>query len=66
MAHLPGGVCSTKGENPDADGLYAGWGRIEDNPKAVAELIGGNPVMATDGSGLMAVQLCKACRTMIG
>jgi hypothetical protein len=65
-AHLPGGVCSVRGENPDSSGLFEGWGRIEGVPNAVDQLIAGNPVMATDDSGLMAVSLCKSCRTILG
>ncbi|MGQ0632251.1 MAG: hypothetical protein ACT4P1_14610 [Sporichthyaceae bacterium] len=65
-AHLPGGACKVRGESADASGLYAGWGRIEGVPNVVAELISGNFVMATDGSGLMATRLCPACRTILG
>ena len=65
-AHLPGGVCKVRGENPDATGLFEGWGRIEGAPNAIAELISGNFVMATDGSGLMATRLCQSCRTILG
>jgi hypothetical protein len=65
-AHLPGGVCKVHGENPDATGLYEGWGRIEGVPNAVAELISGNFVPATDDSGLMATRLCPACKTILG
>lgn len=65
-AHLPGGVCKVRGENPDATGLFEGWGRIENTPNAVDELIQGNFVMATDGSGLMAIRLCQSCRTLLG
>lgn len=65
-AHLPGGVCKVRGENADATGLFEGWGRIEGAPNAVDELIRGNFVMATDGSGLMATRLCQACRTILG
>jgi len=65
-AHLPGAVCSVRGENPDPSGLFEGWGRIDGVPDAVAQLISGNPVMATDGSGLMATQMCKSCRTILG
>jgi len=65
-AHLPGGVCKVQGENPDATGLYEGWGRIEGVPNAVAELISGNFVPATDESGLMATRLCPSCKTILG
>ena len=65
-AHLPGGVCKVRGENPDATGLFEGWGRIENTPNAVDELIQGNFVMATDDSGLMAIRLCQSCRTLLG
>jgi hypothetical protein len=65
-AHLPGGVCKVRGESPDPTGLFAGWGRIEGAPNAVAELIAGNFVPATDGSGLMATRLCPSCKTILG
>jgi hypothetical protein len=65
-AHLPGGVCKVRGENPDATGLFEGWGRIEGVPNAVADLISGNVVPATDGSGLIAARLCQSCRTILG
>jgi hypothetical protein len=65
-AHLPGGVCKVRGENPDGTGLFEGWGRIKDAPNAIAELISGNFVMATDGSGLMATRLCQSCRAILG
>jgi hypothetical protein len=65
-AHLPGGICSARGENPDDTGLFEGWGRIEGVPNAVDQLISGNPVMATDDSGLMATRLCPSCRTILG
>jgi len=65
-AHLPGAVCNARGENPDASGLFEGWGRVEGVPNALDQLINGNPVMATDDSGLMATQLCKSCRTILG
>jgi hypothetical protein len=65
-AHLPGAVCNARGENPDATGLFEGWGRVEGVPNAVDQLINGNPVMATDDSGLMATSLCKSCRTILG
>lgn len=65
-AHLPGGVCKVRGENPDPTGLFEGWGRIENTPNAVDQLIQGNFVMATDGSGLMAIRLCQSCRTLLG
>jgi hypothetical protein len=65
-AHLPGAVCAVKGDNPDSSGLFEGWGRVEGQPNAVDHLIAGNPVMATDGSGLMATSLCKSCRTILG
>jgi hypothetical protein len=66
VAHLPGGVCVDKGQNPDESGLYAGWGRVDGVPSAVQELISGNPVLATDDSGLIAARLCTACRTLLG
>jgi hypothetical protein len=65
-AHLPGGACKVRGENPDPSGLFEGWGRIEDTPNAVADLIAGNFVPATDGSGLMATRLCPSCKTILG
>ncbi|WP_344600793.1 hypothetical protein [Sporichthya brevicatena] len=65
-AHLPGGVCKVRGENPDSTGLFEGWGRIENTPNAIEQLISGNPVMATDGSGLMAVRFCQSCKTVLG
>ena len=65
-AHIPGAVCKVRGENPDATGLFEGWGRIEDTPNAVADLIAGNFVPATDGSGLMATRLCQSCKTLLG
>ena len=64
-AHLPGGVCKHSGENPDATGLYEGWGRIVGMPSAIDELINGNPVAATDESGLVAVRLCQLCRSQL-
>lgn|SRR5882757_1667281 len=66
LAHLPGGVCAHDGQNPDASGLYEGWGRVVGVPNAVSELINGNPVRTTDDSGLVAVRLCSAGRTMLG
>jgi hypothetical protein len=65
-AHLPGGVCKVRGDNPDATGLFEGWGRIEGAPNAITELMSGNFVMATDGSGLLATRLCPSCRTILG
>ena len=65
-AHLPGAVCKVRGENPDSSGLFEGWGRIEGNPNAVPDLIAGNFVPATDGSGLMATRLCQSCKTILG
>jgi len=64
-AHVPGGVCKVRGDNPDATGLFEGWGRIEGSPNAITELISGNFVAATDGSGLMATRLCQSCRTIL-
>ena len=65
-AHLPGGVCNVRGENPDATGLYEGWGRIEGVPNAVDELVSGNVVPATDSSGLIAARLCQSCKSLLG
>jgi hypothetical protein len=65
-AHIPGGVCKAQGENPDSSGLYEGWGRIEGVPNAVEELIAGNVVPATDGSGLIAARLCQSCKSLLG
>lgn len=65
-AHLPGAVCKVRGESPDSTGLFAGWGRIEGNPKALPELVAGNSVPATDDSGLIAVRLCQSCKTILG
>lgn len=65
LAHLPGGVCAQVGENPDGGGLFEGWGRVLDSPNAVSDLVNGNPVAATDESGLVAVRLCPSCRTML-
>lgn len=66
LAHLPGGVCAHSGEKPDASGLYEGWGRILGVPNALPDLINGQPVPATDDSGLVAVRVCSSCRTLLG
>jgi hypothetical protein len=65
-AHLPGPACNVRGENADSTGLFQGWGRVEHVPDALADLVSGKPVMATDGSGLMATRLCQSCRTILG
>ncbi len=63
VGHLPGTPCLKDGVDPDATGLWDGWGRVN-SPGARADLTDKKPVTTTDGTALVAARWCRNCKDL--